>query len=74
MMPMNLQTVSRVPSCHRYRREVCRPLVGRGGAVRMLAYEQVRAGLAWCFRRRAKELPPERRQQYADTEAQAQAE
>ncbi len=40
----------------------------------MLAYEQVRAGLAWCFRRRAKELPPERRQQYADTEAQAQAE
>ena len=36
--------------------------------------EQVRAGLAWFFRRYAKGLPPDRRQQYADTEAQAQAE
>ena len=36
--------------------------------------EQVRAGLAWYFRRYAKELTPDRRQQYADAEAQAQAE
>ena len=36
--------------------------------------EQVRAGLAWFFRRYAKELPPDRRQQYVDMEAQAQVE
>ena len=34
----------------------------------------VQAGLAWFFRRYAKELPPDRRLQYADIEAQAQAE
>ena len=52
------------------RREVCRVLVGGADA----GLEQVRAGLAWFFRRYAKELPPDRRQQYADMEAQAKAE
>lgn len=36
--------------------------------------EQIRAGMAWYFKRYAKELPPDRRRQYADVEAQAQAE
>jgi len=35
---------------------------------------QVRAGLAWFFRRYAKEPPPDRRQQHAEAEVQAQAE
>ena len=40
----------------------------------MLAWlAQVRAGMAWYFRRYAKELTPGRRQRYADMEAQAQA-
>ena len=43
-----------------------------GGADAGLA--QIRAGMAWCFRRYAKELPIDRRQQYANPEAQAQAE
>ena len=34
--------------------------------------EQVKASLAWYFRRYAKELPPDRRQQYTDTEAAGQ--
>ncbi len=54
----------------RYRREVCRVLVGGSDA----GLEQIRAGMAWFFRRYAKELPPERRRQYTDMEAQAQAE
>ena len=54
----------------RYQRGVCRVLVG--GADAGLA--QIRAGMAWCYRRYAKELPIDRRQQYANPEAQAQAE
>jgi uncharacterized membrane protein len=50
-------------------REVCRVLVG--GTDVCLA--QLQAGMAWYFRRYAKELPPDRREQYADAEAQANA-
>ena len=55
-----------------YQRGVCRVLVG--GAEAGLA--QIRAGMACCFRRYAKELPTtdRRRQHYANPEAQAQAE
>ena len=66
----NRQAVAECSKIDRYRREVCRVLVGGADA----GLEQVRAGLAWFFRRYAKELPPDRRQQYADTEAQAKAE
>ena len=38
----------------------------------MLAYSK--SGLAWFFRRYAKELAPDRRPRYADMEVQAQAE
>jgi endonuclease YncB( thermonuclease family) len=54
----------------RYGRQVCRVLVG--GADAGLA--QIRGGMAWYFRRYARELAPERRQQHADAEALAQAE
>ena len=54
----------------RYGREVCRVLVD--GADVCLA--QIQAGMAWYFRRYAKELPPDRREQYADAEAQAKTE
>lgn len=56
--------------CHktdRYGRKVCRVLVGGVD----VGLEQIRAGLAWYFRRYGNELPPNRRQQYADGEAQA---
>ena len=65
----NREAVAECSKIDRYRREVCRVLVGGADA----GLEQVRAGLAWFFRRYAKELPPDRRQQYADMEAQAQA-
>jgi endonuclease YncB( thermonuclease family) len=35
------------------------------------ALEQIRAGMAWVFRRYAKELPPDQCQQYDDAEDQA---
>ena len=66
----NRDAVAECGKIDKYRREVCRVLVGGADA----GLEQVRAGLAWFFRRYAKELPPDRRQQYADTEAQAKAE
>jgi len=62
--------VAKCSKIDRYGRRVCRVLVGGVDA----GLEQVRAGLAWFFGRYAKELPPDRRQQYADMEAQAQAE
>ena len=66
----NREVVAECGKTDRYRREVCRVLVGGVDA----GLEQVRAGMAWYFRRYAKELPPDRRQQYADMEVQAQAE
>jgi endonuclease YncB( thermonuclease family) len=66
----NREAVAECSKIDRYQREVCRVLVGGADA----GLEQVRAGLAWFFRRYAKELPPDRRQRYADMEAQAQAE
>ena len=42
------------------------------GAEEVKRAEQIRAGMAWCFRRYAKELPPDRRQQHADADARAQ--
>lgn len=66
----NREAVAECSKIDRYRREVCRVLMGGADA----GLEQVRAGLAWFFKRYAKELPPDRRQQYADMEAQAKAE
>jgi endonuclease YncB( thermonuclease family) len=66
----NRQAVAECSKTDRYKREVCRVLVGGADA----GLEQIRAGMAWYFRRYAKELPPDRRQQYADMEAQARAE
>ncbi len=66
----NREAVAECSKTDRYRREVCRVLIGGADA----GLEQIRAGMAWCFRRYAKELPPDRRQQYTDMEAQAQAE
>ena len=63
------EVVAECGKTDRYGREVCRVLVGGVDA----GLEQVRGGLAWFFRRYAKELPPDRRQPYADTEAEARA-
>jgi endonuclease YncB( thermonuclease family) len=59
-----------VAECHktdRYGREVSRVLVAGADA----GLEQIRAGMAWYFRRYANELPSDRRLQYADEEVQA---
>ena len=66
----NREAVAECSKTDRYRRKVCRVMVDGADA----GLEQVRAGLAWFFRRYAKELPRDRRQRYADMEAQAQAE
>ena len=66
----NREAVAECSKTDRYQRNVCRVLVDGTDA----GLEQIRAGMAWYFRRYAKELPPSRRQQYADMEAQAQAE
>jgi endonuclease YncB( thermonuclease family) len=68
-LPASREAVAECSKTDRYRREVCRVLIGGADA----GLEQIRAGMAWCFRRYAKELPPDRRQQYTDMEAQAQA-
>lgn len=62
-----------VAECHkidRYGRDVCRVLAGGVDA----GLEQIRAGMAWYFRRYASELPRDRRQRYADTEETARGE
>ena len=66
----NREAVAECSKTDRYRREVCKVLVDGADA----GLEQIRAGMAWYFRRYGKELPPDRQQQYADLEAQAQAE
>ena len=66
----NREAVAECSKIDPYGRAVCRVLVG-GADVGLV---QLRAGMAWFFRRYAKELPPDRRQKYADVEAQAQAE
>ena len=66
----NREAVAECSKIDRYRRNVCRVMVGGADA----GLEQVRAGLVWFFRRYAKELPPDRRQRYADMEAQAKSE
>lgn len=65
----NRQAVAECSKIDQYRREVCQVRVGGADA----GLEQIRAGTAWYFRRYANELPPDRRQQYADMEAQARA-
>ena len=67
---VNREALAECSKVDRYRRNVCRVLVG--GADVGLA--QVRAGMAWYFRRYAKDLTPDRRQQHAEAEDQAQAE
>lgn len=64
------EAVAECSKIGRYRREVSRVLVGGVDA----GLEQIRAGMAWFFRRYAKELPPDRRQQYAAMEAEAKDE
>jgi endonuclease YncB( thermonuclease family) len=66
----NREAVAECSKTDRYRREVCRVLVVGVDA----GLEQIRAGMAWYFRRYARELPPDRRQQYAEMEAQAKGE
>ena len=66
----NREAVAECSKTDRYGRKVCRVLVGVADA----GLEQIRAGLAWFFRRYAKELPPDRREQYAEMETAAKAE
>ena len=66
----NREAVAECIKTDRYGRQVCRVLVGGADA----GLEQIQAGMAWYFRRYAKELPPDRREQYADMEAQAKGE
>lgn len=66
----NREVVAECGKIDRYRRKVCRVLIGNADA----GLEQVGAGMVWYFRRYANELSPDRRQQYAAMEAQAQAE
>ena len=47
-----------------YQREVCRVPVDGADA----GLEQIRAGMAWYFRRYGMELPLDQRQQYAESE------
>ena len=68
-MLANREAVAECSKIDRYRREVFRVLIGGADA----GLEQIRAGMAWYFRRYAKELPLDRREQYADMEAQAKA-
>ena len=53
----------------RHGREICRVLVGDTD----VCLEQVRAGMAWHFKRYAKEQPADRRDQYAEAELRATA-
>lgn len=66
----NRQVLADCSKTDLYKRKVCLVLfdgVDAGG-------ELIRAGLAWLFRRYAKELPADRRKHYADLEAQAKTE
>ena len=65
----NRESVAECNKTERFGCRVCRVMLG--GADVGLA--QIWAGLACYFRRYAKELPPDRRQQHADAEAQAHA-
>ncbi len=65
----NREAVAECSKIDKYRRDICLVLVGGADA----GLEQIRAGMTWCFRHYAKELPLDRRQQYADMEAQARA-
>ena len=66
----NREAMAECSKIDRFRRRVCRVMVDGADA----NLDQVWAGLAWFFRRYAKELPPDRRQQHAEAEVQAQAE
>jgi endonuclease YncB( thermonuclease family) len=66
-LAFNQEAVAECGKVDRYGREVCRVLVDGVD----VCLEQIRAGMAWFFRRYAKELPPDRREQYAGAEAQA---
>lgn len=65
----NQVAVAECGKTDRYGREVCKVVVGSVD----VGLEQIRAGMAWYFRRYAKDLPLDRRQQHADIEAQAKA-
>lgn len=67
---VNRSVVATCSKTDRYRREVCRVQIEGLDA----GEEMLRSGLAWCFRRYAKELPSDRRNQYVDLETQAKFE
>lgn len=61
------QAVAECSKTDRYGRHVCKLLIDGTDA----GLAQVRAGLAWYFRRYAKELQPDRRKQYDEAELAA---
>lgn len=62
--------VADCPKIDRYGRNVCRVLVGGLD----VCLEQVRAGLAWHFKRYEREQPEEERRAYAEAEERARGE
>lgn len=68
-LAFNRDALAECGKVDRYGREVCRVLVGGAD----VGLSQIEAGLAWYFKRYAKELPPDRRVQYDDMEKQAKS-
>jgi endonuclease YncB( thermonuclease family) len=64
-LAFNQEAAAECGKVDRYGREACRVLVDGADVCVM----QIQAGMAWFFRRYAKELPPDRRKRYADAEA-----
>jgi endonuclease YncB( thermonuclease family) len=69
-LALNQDALAECSKVDRYGREVCRVLADGVD----ICLEQLRAGMAWFFTRYAKDLPPDRREEYADAEAQAKGE
>jgi endonuclease YncB( thermonuclease family) len=66
----NRQATAECSKVDRFRRQVCRVVVGGVD----VGLQQIRAGMAWYFRRYARSIPVDRRQQYANMEALAKGE
>lgn len=62
----NREAVAKCHKTDRYGRNVCRVLVDGADP----GLEQIRAGMAWYFRRYANKLPRDRRERYSGAEAQ----
>lgn len=65
----NREAIAECSKTDRYGRDVCRVLVGGADT----GLEQIRGGMAWYFRRYAKELQLDRREQYERTERTAES-